>query len=223
MAGGKALAGMTIRQYEVYNPGPAALPPVELSLVVPNKYLGPEREPEGLHVERVGSVRVGYQPENRGLWTSCTVTPWHADKPDSIDVGKSFGIRFVAGSEGWQPEMARVDLGKQRSISAEQDIVLPRKEQFGIHRWILAGISLLLLVVLLLFYFLGMKWRLTKLARDAASEAEAEIRSRAFEEVARGGADLGSIVDKARDPAAFLREVDSLVRQREGRGGAGPT
>src|SRR5947209_8218182 len=68
-SGATALPPLTVKQFDVHNPGPGAFSVIELEVVLPNKCVSPDAPPDGLTVEAVNGAMITYEPMKGGVWT----------------------------------------------------------------------------------------------------------------------------------------------------------
>lgn len=92
---------LSVKQYEVQNPGFLPLEALELQVIVPNRFAGPDKEPEGLDVDRLPGTKVVYESTKSGAWTVVRATPSVASTT-RLAPGERFGVRFIANCE-WNP------------------------------------------------------------------------------------------------------------------------
>jgi hypothetical protein len=194
--GSTVRSALSIRQYEVYNPGPATLSPPELKILLSDKYKDERNPPNGLCVEPVGSVKISYSSARDGDWTICSVVPWHTDKADSVSVDGRFGVVFLAFKPDWKPDDTGTVLCQSggRTIPASQMMPLPRKAESP-HRLVIIAV-LLSGYIFVFLYALYLRQAIPARARLAAEVARAEIESQAQTQAAKDMAEMKEMMRK---------------------------
>ena len=193
------LAG-TIHQYEVYNPGPLSIDSIQLEVTVPNRFTSETEPPEGLNVERVGSVKVTYLPEKAGRYTLCKVIPTGAGTKGHLSPGNCFGIVLTSPFATWSPFTAQARDGGQQCFPAKDEL---RKSR-GMKAWYSMG-----LIGVPLQFLLGAAffvWYVELMKRKRADEVK-KAKEQGANEAART---VDSVSPSVELPEEFRRAEDDL-------------
>ena len=190
------LAG-TIHQYEVYNPGPLSIDSIQLEVTVPNVFKSETEPPEGLNVERVGSVELTYFPEKAGRYTLCKVIPTGAGTKGHLSPDNCFGIVLTSPLATWSPVTAKARDGGQQCFPADGEL---RKFR-GMKAWYSMG-----LIRVPLQFFLGAACLVVyvKLMKRKAADEVKKAKEQGATEAART---VDSVPPSVRVPEELLADL----------------
>ena len=209
-----ARSALSVREYEVYNPGPGAFTNIDLRITLPNQFVSADKPPADLNVCPVESARVVYSSLLNDQQTLCTIFP-QVGSDSSLDSGQHFGVRFVSADEHWKPaENPKLTLGGGRQIDLNGSFpALTTPFYIEGMLWILSGVLILIAIMAAIY-----RWRiLPAMQRKTAAEQQKRIDAAWASGRANGMEESNKIVSDIRpaDSTQVLAHItDVLLRHR---------